>query len=89
MPGHSQRGDVTDVLRQRHSWPSYNVPYFAARPFRPRSAAKDHIWKVGGYEVMQEKSKSDEFSFEKCPRALMFERASFPAILSPYRFSLG
>lgn len=90
MPGHSQRGDVTHVLRKRHSWPSYNVPYFAARPFwRPSSAAEDHIWRVGGYEVMQEKSKSDEFSFEKCPRALMFERASLPALyhLDPRSYS--
>ena len=38
---------------------------------------------------MQEKSKSDEFSFEKCPRALMFERASLPALyhLDPRSYS--
>ena len=64
MPGHSQRGDVTDVLRKQMSWPSYNVPYF------------DHIWKVAGYEAMQKKTNTpDDFSFDKCPRALMFERA--------------
>ena len=34
-----------------------------------------HIWKVGGYEHLQAKSGSDDFSFEQCPRAKMFERA--------------
>lgn len=64
MPGHAQRGDVTDVLRKQMSWPSYNVPYFA------------DIWKVAGYEEMQKKTHTpDDFSFDKCPRALMFERA--------------
>lgn len=63
MPGHSQTGDVTHVLRNQHSWPSYNIPFFT------------HIWKVGGYEHLQAKSGSDDFSFEQCPRAKMFERA--------------
>lgn len=64
MPGHSQRGDVTHVLQKRMSWPSYNIPYF------------EDIWKVGGYEAMQKKTHHpDDFSFDKCPRALMFERA--------------
>lgn len=37
---------------------------------------QDHIWKVAGYEAMQKKTNTpDEFSFDKCPRALMFERA--------------
>ena len=35
------------------------------------------IWKVAGYEEMQKKTHTpDDFSFDKCPRALMFERAS-------------
>ena len=63
MPGHSQTGDVTYVLRKQKSWPSYNIPFFT------------HIWKVGGYEHLQAKSGSDDFSFERCPRAKMFERA--------------
>lgn len=37
---------------------------------------QDHIWKVAGYEAMQKKTNTpDDFSFDKCPRALMFERA--------------
>lgn len=41
------------------------------------------IWKVAGYEEMQKKTHTpDDFSFDKCPRALMFERASSLAATS-------
>lgn len=67
MPGYSQRGDVTQVLRQQGSWPSYNIPYF-----------KD-VWTIGGYGAMQAKAHSAEarnaFSFLESPRARMFARA--------------
>merc|ERR1719198_2645344 len=29
MPGHAKREDVTGILIQQQSWPSYNVPYFS------------------------------------------------------------
>lgn len=67
MPGYSQRGDVTQVLRQQGSWPSYNIPYF-----------KD-VWTVAGYGAMRAKMHSadarNEFSFTESPRARMFARA--------------
>jgi len=37
MPGHAKREDVTGILIQQQSWPSYNVPYFS------------DLWTVGGY----------------------------------------
>jgi len=65
MPGYSHREDMTHVLAQRRSWPSYNVPFF------------NDIWTVGGYPAMQSwhPKVADTYSLTKNPRALMFERA--------------
>jgi hypothetical protein len=65
MPGHGRRSDVTRIAAKSGAWVSYNIPFF------------DDIWQVGGWGAMQvsQPNMADEFSYERAPRALMFQRA--------------
>jgi len=74
MPGHSHRADVTHVLLEQGSWPSYNIPYF------------EDIWRVGGWgeEQLKQPALADQYSFTKDPRALMFARAREENALIPF-----
>jgi len=65
MPGLSHAEDMTRVLREQGSWPSYNIPYF------------EDIWEAGGYRAMQEQlpKLADAYSFDRDVRARMFARA--------------
>jgi len=53
--------DVTDTLRQQSYWPSYNSPYFTS------------IFNLSGVPSLVEKY-GDWFTYDKTPRALMFQR---------------
>eukprot|EP00928_Gymnodinium_smaydae_P057215 TRINITY_DN40483_c0_g1_i1.p1 TRINITY_DN40483_c0_g1~~TRINITY_DN40483_c0_g1_i1.p1 ORF type:complete len:652 (+),score=77.19 TRINITY_DN40483_c0_g1_i1:70-2025(+) len=65
MPGHARRADVTPIVSEQGSWPSYNIPYFP------------DVRRAGGWEAMQQahRDKADEFSYSEAPRARMFKRA--------------
>jgi len=65
MPGVTERADVTSVLVEQGSWPSYNIPYFRK------------IWKAGGYDLMMADypTSRDQYSFKSDVRAKMFARA--------------
>ncbi|CAG0896453.1 unnamed protein product [Cyprideis torosa] len=61
LPGHIERKDATEVLREQQYWPSYNTPYFKT------------IFKLGGSADMVKKY-GDWFSYDRTPRALIFAR---------------
>jgi len=61
MPGYFESADVTNVINSQGYWPSYNVPYF------PK------IFEISGYAYM-EKIHGNFFSYEECPRAMIFRK---------------
>jgi len=68
IPGHVRKADVTKVLMQQGSWPSYNIPYFS------------EMWSLGGYKAELEREHrqgvaADDYSYLYSPRSLMFKRA--------------
>lgn len=54
-------GDMTQVLRQKHYWPSYNIPFF------------EQIYDSGGYPLLKQ-AFGKYFSYDECARALIFGR---------------
>jgi hypothetical protein len=79
IPGATVTADVTDVLRARGFWPSYNIPYF------------ETIYNASGYAGRYEAAlnasggvpgpASDAYAYEGCPRARIFARDA-PAVAS-------
>ena len=77
IPGATMAADVTDVLRARGFWPSYNIPYFEA------------IYNASGYAGRYEAAlnasggvpgpASDAYAYGGCPRARIFGRDA-PAV---------
>lgn len=63
IPGFCQLADVTQELNQRGFWPSYNIPYFS------------NIYNISGYPEQFVKY-GNGYSYENCPRALIFNRNS-------------
>lgn len=61
MPGYMVSEDMTDTLRNKSYWSSYNVPYF------------EKIYNISGYPQMVEKY-GDWFTYNRTPRALIFAR---------------
>ncbi|XP_037582875.1 putative phospholipase B-like 2 [Dermacentor silvarum] len=61
MPGIMRQKDVSDILRKKTYWPSYNVAYF-----------KD-IFVISGQTALVEEY-GDYYSYDKAPRANMFRR---------------
>lgn len=61
IPGYFRREDLTQVLQKKTFWPSYNSPYFT-----------DVFNKSGNAELVEK--LGDWFSYDKTPRALIFER---------------
>ena len=53
--------DVTQVLRQKHYWPSYNIPFF------------EQIYDSGGYRELKQ-IFGKYFSYDDCARAQIFDR---------------
>jgi len=61
IPGHIEAKDMTKVLRDQSYWPSYNTPFF------------ETIFNMSGdYKLM--KQYGDWFSYERTPRARIFQR---------------
>jgi len=61
IPGKVASADMTSWLLAQSYWASYNIPYFP------------DIYQQSGYLEM-EKIHGSEFSWDKCPRALLFRR---------------
>ena len=62
--GHVRADDVTYVLTGQSYWPSYNTPFF------------EEIFNLSGSPANVEKY-GDWFTYDKTPRALIFERDHF------------
>ncbi|XP_077492894.1 putative phospholipase B-like 2 isoform X1 [Amblyomma americanum] len=62
LPGYSMSADVTTVLEKQGYWASYNIPFFPA------------IFNASGLPGLVEQH-GDWFTYDRCPRALMFKRA--------------
>ncbi|XP_054169360.1 putative phospholipase B-like 2 [Oppia nitens] len=61
MPTFVKSTDVTDILRQKGYWASYNVPYF------------EEIFNLSGYNKLVE-LHGDYYSYNNTARALIFKR---------------
>lgn len=63
IPGRVVSKDMTDLINERGYWASYNIPYF------------EEIYRESGFQAMYEASNfSDEWSYERAPRAKIFKR---------------
>ncbi|XP_077509297.1 putative phospholipase B-like 2 [Amblyomma americanum] len=61
MPKIMRKQDISDILRKRTYWPSYNVPYF------------EELFNMSGQAQLVEKY-GDYYSYDKSPRANIFRR---------------
>lgn len=61
MPGITQAADVSDLLREKKYWASYNIAYFP------------EIFDISG-QPENVRKYGDVFSYERSPRAKMFRR---------------
>ena len=61
LPSYIESRDMTDTLRQQLYWPSYNCPYFPT------------VFNLSGVPAMVQQY-GDWFSYDKTPRALIFQR---------------
>eukprot|EP01028_Stygiella_incarcerata_P004746 TRINITY_DN2062_c0_g1_i1.p1 TRINITY_DN2062_c0_g1~~TRINITY_DN2062_c0_g1_i1.p1 ORF type:complete len:552 (+),score=127.28 TRINITY_DN2062_c0_g1_i1:94-1749(+) len=61
IPGYVHSGDVSRVLADQGYWGSYNIPFF------------QDVYNQSGYPAQKEKY-GDNYSYERCPRALIFKR---------------
>ena len=61
LPGYVESADVTQVLRQQHYWPSYNVPYFK---IIYELSDRSSVYKYVG----------DLATYDGAPRARIFKR---------------
>ncbi|XP_077509295.1 putative phospholipase B-like 2 [Amblyomma americanum] len=61
MPGITRQEDITDVLRKKTYWPSYNIAYF------------EDIFDISGQQQLVKKY-GDYYSYDKAPRANIFRR---------------
>ncbi|XP_077509296.1 putative phospholipase B-like 2 [Amblyomma americanum] len=61
MPGITKQKDISDILRKRTYWPSYNVAYF------------EEIFEISGQPELVEEY-GDYYSYDKAPRANIFRR---------------
>ncbi|XP_050032313.2 putative phospholipase B-like 2 [Dermacentor andersoni] len=61
MPGIMRQKDVSDILRKKSYWPSYNVAYF------------EDIFVISGQTELVEEY-GDYYSYDKAPRANIFRR---------------
>lgn len=61
IPGHVAVTDVSNILRQRGYWPSYNVPF------------DQHIFNASGYAHLSN-VHGEAYSYTDCPRAKIFRR---------------
>ncbi|KAL3181438.1 hypothetical protein MRX96_036914 [Rhipicephalus microplus] len=63
LPGYSVSADVTSVVENQGYWASYNIPFFST------------IYNVSGMPKLSAEH-GDWFTYDKCPRALMFKRGA-------------
>ncbi|KAM9986622.1 hypothetical protein ACTFIY_011041 [Dictyostelium cf. discoideum] len=62
IPGQVLTADLTDILNEQGYWKSYNIPYF------------ETIYNISGYSEKTDLPPSYQYSYEKCPRSLIFSR---------------
>ncbi|KAN0007312.1 hypothetical protein ACTFIU_000511 [Dictyostelium citrinum] len=62
IPGQVRTADLTDTLNDQGYWKSYNIPYF------------ESIYNISGYSEKTDLPPSYQYSYEKCPRSLIFSR---------------
>lgn len=62
LPGYSVSADITTVIEKQGYWATYNIPFFPA--IFNASGMDELVTRYGAW-----------FSYEKCPRALMFKRS--------------
>lgn len=62
IPGNIKVEDLTDTLNDNGYWSSYNIPYFP-----------EH-YQDAGYDQVMSLTHSDEYSYEKTPRRILFDQ---------------
>ena len=63
IPGEMEITDVTDVLKERGYWPSYNIPY------------SEKLYNICGYpEILNDTEKIPNYDYNNCSRANIFRR---------------
>ena len=64
IPGKTEINDVTRQLKERHYWPSYNIPY------------SENFFEILGYKkrIEDEPDLYTYFDYKNCSRAKIFER---------------
>ncbi|KAK5576438.1 hypothetical protein RB653_007582 [Dictyostelium firmibasis] len=62
IPGQVKTEDLTQILNEQGYWKSYNIPYFQS------------IYNISGYSEKIDLPPSYQYSYEKCPRSLIFSR---------------
>merc|ERR1719498_681435 len=62
MPGYAMYRDLTTLLIENGYWASYNIPYF------------EEIYRIAGYDKMNNATAWDTYNYKKNPRAKMFQQ---------------